>query len=212
MQRVRTVTDRTIVRRPDRKEGQIVNKPIMALIGFALVLFAHTGVALAVQIEIDPADYTGQWTVDDGPAQKGPVVVDLGAPDPTTGSHVIGIGGAQLFFDVADDGTVTAKNPSAAKGGPGKLTFSTISIVVDPQFFRGTWKVANGATAELTGLQAVTLVRGLRYYSLEVGANGGFLFDIADDGTVVVRNDLAGAGGPGSLTLGNTERFSVQAQ
>ncbi len=182
-----------------------------ALINSTLICFAFVGTALAVQVRIDPADYTGQWTVDYGPVQRGIVVVDLGEPDATTGFHVVSIGGAELFFSVTAEGTVTVKDRFAAKGGVHTLTFNTTTIKVIPESFFGNWRITDGATPDLSGVQFVTLVPGLRFYSFEVGATGGFFFDIAGDGTVTVQNDIAASGGHarrhGVLKLKNTSRF-----
>lgn len=166
-----------------------------ALISFILISFAYAGTALAIQVNIDPAGYAGQWTVDYGPAQRGIVVVDLGDPDATTGFHVVTIGGAELFFNVAADGTVTVKNRFAARGGFRTLTFNTTTLKVNPVCYKGNWRVTDEATPNLHGVQFVTLVPGLRFYSLEVGANGGFFFDIAGDGTVTVQNGIVATGG-----------------
>lgn len=161
-----------------------------------------------LQVKIHPADYTGQWTVDYGSENQGVAVVDIGEPDATTGFHVVSIGGADLFFSVAADGTVSVENRSAARGGSHALTFNTAKLTVDPLHFLGNWQVSDGATAELSGRQVVTLVRGLRYYTFKLGANGGFSFHIAPDGMVRVPNALAAKGGYGSLVLKNTKRFS----
>jgi len=172
------------------------------LISSTLICFAYAGTALGIQVEIDPAAYRGQWTLDYGPAQRGRVLADL-----ASGSHVISISGAELFFDLAEDGTVTVENRAAATGGAGTLTFKTTIIRVDPAFFAGRWHVSRGATPDLTGIQFVTLVRGLQFYNLAVGANGGFSFDIAGDSTVTIGNSLAATGGRRRLRLNNTERF-----
>ncbi len=166
-----------------------------ALISFILISCAYAGTALAIQVNIDPAGYAGEWTVDYGPAQRGMVVVDLGDPDATTGFHVVSIGGAELFFNVAADGTVTVRSRFAARGGFRTLTFNTTTLKVDPVCYKGNWRVTHEATPNLRGDQFVTLVPGLRFYSLEVGATGGFFFDIAGDGTVTVQNGLAATGG-----------------
>lgn len=186
-----------------------------ALISSILICFAYVGTALGVQVRIDPADYTGQWTVDYGPVQRGVVVVDLDERDATTGFHVVSIGGAELFFNVAVNGTVTVKDRFAAEGGSHTLTFNTTTIMVNPVFFLGNWRVSDGATPDLSGVKFVMLVPGLRYYTLEVGATGGFFFDIAGDGTVTVQNDIAASGGQarthgrrhGILELKDTSRF-----
>ena len=167
-----------------------MKKLARALISFILISFAYSGTALAIQVNIDPAAYTGQWTVDYGPVQQGDIVVDL-----TTGSHVVSLGGAELFFKVAVDGTVTAENGISATGGESTLTFNTTTLKVNPVCYRGNWRVTDEATPNLRGVQFVTLVPGLRFYSLEVGANGGFFFDIAGDGTVTVQNGIAATGG-----------------
>ncbi len=172
------------------------------LISSTLICFAYAGTALGIQVRIDPAAYRGQWTLDYGPAQRGRVLADL-----ATGSHVVSISGAELFFDLAEGGTVTVENRAAATGGAGTLTFKTMIIKVNPELFAGRWRVSAGATPDLTGVQFVTLVRGLQFYKLAVGANGGFSFDIAGDGTVTVRNALAATGGRRRLRFNNTERF-----
>jgi hypothetical protein len=64
------------------------------------------------------------------------------------------------------------------------------------------------ASAGMAAAQNVTLVRGLSFYNLEVGATGGFSFDVGADGMVTVRNPLAATGGANTLTLNHTERFS----
>ena len=178
-----------------------------ALIISTLICFAYAGTALGVQVRIDPGAYTGVWTVDYGPAQQGVAVVDLTKVDPTTGFHVISIGGAELFFNVAADGTVTVENGKAATGGVGTLTFNTTTIKVNPVFFKGYWRVSAGATPDLFGSHSVTLVPGLRFYNLKVGPTGGFPFDIAGDGTVTVHNSLAASGGFRYLRLNGTKRF-----
>ncbi len=185
-----------------------MKKPLGTLIGSMLILVGNAGATLAVQVKIDPAEYAGQWTVDYGPVQRGIVVVDLGEPDSTTGFHVVSIGGAELFFNVAADGTVRVKDRFAARGGLRKLTFKTTTVAVNPKQFQGNWRVTDGATPDLVGRQVVTLVAGLGYYSFKVGANGGFFFHITRDGRVRVQNGVAAKGGRGSLMLKNTKRFS----
>lgn len=179
-----------------------MNRFTRTLISSTLICFAYAGTALGIQVGIDPAAYGGQWTLDYGPAQRGHVLADL-----ATGSHVISISGAELFFDLAEDGTVTVENRAAVTGGAGTLTFKTTIIRVDPESFAGRWRVSAGATPDLTGVQFVTLVRGLQFYSLAVGATGGFSFDIAGDSMVSVRNSLAATGGRRRLRFNNTERF-----
>ena len=171
------------------------------LISAVLLGFAYVGNALGVEIVIDPSAYTGQWSVDYGPAQRGAAVVSLGNPDATTGAHVISISGAELFFDVSANGKVTARNSASAKGGSGQLTLNTTTVKVDPAGFSGTWGISAGATPKLSGAQSIVLVPGLQYYNFEVGSTGGFVFHIGDDGTVTVQNGLAASGGAGSLTL-----------
>ena len=188
-----------------------MKKLIGTLISATLLCFAYTGTALGVEIIIDPAAYTGQWTVDYGPAQRGAAVVNLGDVDSTLGAHVISISGAELLFNVTSRGWVRVDNRAAATGGRGKLTFKTTEVEVDPVFFGGKWRVTQGATPELTGVQTVTLVPGLKFYSLKVGSIGGFVFHLADDGSVTVQNDLAATGGHGTLTLKNTRRFQRNA-
>lgn len=177
------------------------------LISATLLSLACFGSALAVEIEIDPNGYAGKWTVDYGEPRTGVAVVTLGDPDPVTGAHVISLGGAELLFDIADDGTVVPRNTEAAGGHGGKLRLKTTAIQVDPVHFTGDWRIVEGGTPDLTGKQRVTLVLGLRFYALEVAATGGFHFDIAGDGTVHVENELAATGGYETLTLNNTERF-----
>ena len=58
----------------------------------------------------------------------------------------------------------------------------------------------------------MTLVAGLKYYKMKVGANGGFTFHVGGNGEVTVKNSLAGTGGPGKLVFNNTERFLVSNQ
>lgn len=178
---------------------------IKALIGSSLLCFA--GTALGVQVTIDPADYAGEWRVNYGAARTGAATVDLGSVDPATGSYVISLGGAELLFNVDSDGIVVVQQSAAATGGDHTLTFNTTTITVDPVYFAGDWRVVANATPDLTGLQPITLLPGLQFYALEVGATGGFTFHVEDDGSVTVPNPLAATGGPGTLTLENTERF-----
>ena len=53
----------------------------------------------------------------------------------------------------------------------------------------------------------LNLQNNLQFYSMSIGANGGFTFHIAGDGNVTVGKDLAATGGPGTLKFNNTERF-----
>lgn len=184
-----------------------MKKLVGTLINAALLCFTYAGSALGIEIMIDPADYTGIWSVDYGHARRGPAVVNLGAPDSTTGAHVISISGAELFFDVGRDGTVTVRNRASATGSAGKLTLKTTAVKIDPVYFRGDWRISAGATQDLRGVQVVSLVPGLKFYNMEVGAIGGFSFHLADDGVVTVRNPLAATGGGRTLTLKSTERF-----
>ena len=186
----------------------MVNILVRTLIGLTLFFLVSVGAAQAVQVTIDPSDYTGEWTVDYGPAQRGITLVNLGKPDATTGFHVISIGGAELFFSVANDGTVAVNNPFAAKGASHLLTFNTTEIAVSPVNFKGNWRISDEATPNLIGPQKVTLVRGLSYYSFKVGANGGFFFHISGNGQVSVPKGIAATGGNGLLVLKNTERFT----
>ena len=187
---------------------------VKLLIGPTLLCFVYAGAALGTPVKIDPADYTGQWTVDYGPAQSGAAVVDLGAPDPTTGAHVISLGGAELFFDVADDGTVSvARNPAAATGGVGTLTFNNVTVFFHPASFAGQWEISAGGSAPQRGPGLVTLPAGLSYYGLKVGSNGAFSFDLDARGTVSVHNEQVATGGFRRMRLNNTEqRFRRTAQ
>ncbi len=184
-----------------------MNKIIATLISASLLGSAYAGTALAVEITIDPAAYTGQWSVDYGPVQQGAAVVDLGAADPVTGAHIISISGAEMFFNVTSNGRISVITKAAAKAGKSKLTFTATTVAVDPGFFTGEWRVTQGATSNLMGAQTITLVAGLQFYQMELGATGGFTFHVAADGNVTVKNALAGTGGPGTLKFNNTERF-----
>ena len=184
-----------------------MKKLVNNLIGSCLIFFAYAGTALGVQVTIDPAAYTGKWSMDYGSERLGAAVVDLGPVDPAIDAHVISVGGAELFFNVAANGKVTVANGVAAAGGTGTLRFNTTTVTVDPVFFSGNWRIIAGATPDLTGVQTVTLVPGLSFYGLEVGATGAFTFHVAGDGTVTVQNSLAATGAAGALTLNNTERF-----
>ena len=56
----------------------MVNILVRTLIGLTLFFLVSVGAAQAVQVTIDPSDYTGEWTVDYGPAQRGITLVILG--------------------------------------------------------------------------------------------------------------------------------------
>ncbi len=180
---------------------------VVTLTGAILLNLAYVEAALGAGFTIDPGAYTGQWSLDYGPARQGAAVVTLGPVDPVIGAHLISISGAELFFNVDSRGKVTVNNPDTARAGKSKLTFKTANIDVDPGFFSGKWRVTQGATPNLIGPQTITLVSGLQFYSMSVGATGGFTFHVAGDGTVTVKNSLVGAGGTGTLTFSNTERF-----
>jgi hypothetical protein len=177
------------------------------LISATLLSLACTGSALALEIEIDPNGYTGQWTLDYGAPQTGIAVLTLGEPDTTTGAHTLSLGGTEILFDVAADGTIVPRNTDAAAARGGTLRLKTTTIEIDPVHFTGDWRIVEGGTRDLQGKRRVTLVRGLRFYALEIGATGGFHFAIDGEGTVHVENALAATGGPKTLTLNNTERF-----
>lgn len=184
-----------------------MKKLVNILISATLLSLACVGSALAMEITIDPNGYAGQWTLDYGDPRTGVAVVTLGEPDTTTGAHTLSLGGTEILFDVAADGTIVPRNTEAAAGRGATLRLKTTTIVIDPVHFTGDWRIVEGGTPDLQGMRRVTLVRGLRFYALEVGATGGFHFDIAGDGTVRVENALAATGGAGTLTLNNTERF-----
>lgn len=177
------------------------------LISVSMLCGVISSAALAVEITIDPAAFSGDWMVDYGPVQRGPAVINLGEPDPVRGAHVISISGAELMFNADANGLVTPNNPKSAYGEKYRLVFNTVQITVDPVFFSGKWRVSQGATKNMFGVQTVALVPGLKFYSMKVGSTGGFDFHINDEGTVIVRNELAAKGGPGSLKLNNTEKF-----
>lgn len=177
------------------------------LISAALLSLACTGSALAMEITIDPNGYTGQWTLDYGDARSGIAVVTLGKPDTVTGAHTLSLGGTEILFDVAADGSIVPRNTAAADARGSTLRLKTAIIVIDPGLFTGDWRIVEGGTPDLQGKRRVTLVRGLRFYALSVGATGGFHFAIDGEGTVSVQNRLAATGGYRTLTLNNTERF-----
>jgi hypothetical protein len=189
-----------------------MKKLIGILISIILSGFSYVGSTFAIDITIDPGAYTGKWSVDYGPSQQGVAQVSLGAADPVINSHLISISGAELFFNVDAFGQVSVISRAAAKGRPGKLIFKTTAIEVDPAHFPGKWRVTQGATAGLTGRQSVTLVAGLKFYNMKVGANGGFTFHVGRNGEVTVKNSIAGSGSIGTLTFNNTERFMVSTQ
>lgn len=188
-----------------------MKKTIGILSSIILLGFSYVGSTFAVDVTIVPGTYTGKWSVDYGPAQQGRGKVTLGAIDPAINSHLISISGAEIFFNVDNGGAVTVINSEAAHGARnGQLHFKTIDIEVNPAHFTGKWRVTQGATADLTGIQTITLVKGLSFYNMKVGANGGFTFHIGADGNVSVKNAVAGAGGLGTLSFGDTERFLVR--
>ena len=185
---------------------------ISTLVSAIFLGLVSVGNAIAVDIQINPGAYKGNWSVDYGPAQQGPAVVSLGAIDRVIGSHLISISGAELFFTVNPiTERVSVITRGAASGGKRKLTFKTVSIKVDPVFFTGKWRITQGATTAQTGLQTIALVAGLKHYDMKVGANGGFTFHLDKNGIVTVKNSLAGSGGPGFLKFNNTERFISSA-
>lgn len=177
------------------------------LLSVTLLSLACTGSALALEIKIDPNGYTGRWTIDYGEPRSGVAVVTLGEPDTTTGAHVLSLGGAEILFDIGADGSIVPRNPEAAAVRGSALILKTATILIDPVHFTGDWRIVEGGTPDLTGKRRVTLVLGVRFYALEVGATGGFHFDVAGDGTVRVENSLAATGGYRTLTLKSTERF-----
>lgn len=184
-----------------------MKKLVGFLVSAILLNLAYAGTAMGAGFTINPGAYTGQWSLNYGPARQGVAVVELGPVDSVIGAHLISISGAELFFNVSSRGKVTVANPDTARGGKSKLTFKTTKIAVDPGFFTGEWRVTQGATPNLVGPQTMTLVPGLQFYSMSIGATGGFTFHIAGDGTVTVKNSLAGTGGAGTLKFNNTERF-----
>lgn len=184
-----------------------MNKVTRILISAALLCLAYAGTAAAAHIKIDPAGYAGLWSVDYGPPHQGPTWVELGPVDPVLHAHVISLGGAELFFKVGRFGYVKVSPSEAATSGFGWLSFNTTTITVDPGFFDGQWRIVAGATGNLVGVQKLTLVPGLKFYNLELGATGGFSFHLGADGTVTVPNSLAASGGANVLTVNHTERF-----
>lgn len=184
-----------------------MNKALRILVGAALLCFAYAGAATAQFIKIDPAGYAGVWTVDYGPPHQGPTAVQLGPADAVVHAHVISLGGAELFFNVGPNGYVSVTPSAAATSGFGWLSFNTTTVKVNPGFFNGNWRIVAGATGNLVGVQKITLVAGLSFYDLELGATGGFSFNVAADGTVTVLNSLAASGGKNSLTVNHTDRF-----
>lgn len=167
-----------------------------AYISSSLMLcFIHVGVAFAAEVTIDTAGYVGEWTVDYGAPHKGPAVVRLGEPDRVVGAHVISLSGAELMFNIDEEtGRVRVRQTNAAEGGIYRLRFNTTRVRVNPGSFQGDWRISGGASVDHRGIQDVILVKGLSFYGLELGATGAFWFDIAGDGTVTVRNPLAGTG------------------
>jgi hypothetical protein len=184
-----------------------MNKVLRILISAALLCFVCAGTAAAQTINIDPSYYTGLWTVDYGLPHQGPTAVDLGPVDPVVHAHVISLGGAEFFFNVGPNGEVSVSPSAAATSGRGWLRFNTTTIKVNPGFYGGRWRVVAGATDDLVGLQRITLVSGLRFYNLELGATGGFSFHVAADGTVTIENSVAANGGANSLKVNHTDRF-----
>jgi hypothetical protein len=184
-----------------------MKKARAGLVGSVLLCLAYAGTAAAQPVKIDPNGYGGQWTVDYGDPQRGPAIVNLGPEDAAVGAHVISVGGAEIYFRVGANGKVSVRPDAAATGGLRSLRFNTTRIKVDPGLFAGYWRVVDRATPRLTGAQVVTLIRGLDFYSLEVGPTGGFFFHVGADGTVSVPNALAASGGLNSLSLNSTERF-----
>lgn len=198
------------------------------LISTTLLAFACAGSALAQEAQapevqadeidktdhgvghrmtIDPNGYTGAWTLDYGEPRKGIAEVTLGKIDPVTFAHTISLGGAELLFDVTEDGSIVPRNRDAADVRGATLRLKPATIVVDPAEFTGEWRIVEGGTGEMKGKRRVTLVRGLDFYAMEVAAIGGFHFAIDGRGMVTVQNELAATGGLQTLTLKNTERF-----
>lgn len=177
-----------------------------ALLCSALIGVAYAGSAFGVEVDINPGAYMGKWVLDDGVPRQGEASVDLAA-----GTHAIRVAGTDdILFEVDSSGWVTVHNSAAAGGWKHKLWLRTTTVSVNPVFFTGNWRVSAGGTVDHIGAQSVVLVRGVRFYSFEVGGTGGFFFHVASDGTVSVENPLAASGGAGTLTLNNTERFVSQ--
>src|SRR5207302_1072972 len=137
---------------------------------------------------------SGTWAIA-GMLQQGPAVVNL-----FPGQYTLNAGDyAGSQFTVAEDGTVTVDNPSLASGGAGTITFTNVTVSVNPGAYPGMWSFGRAHPTWETGLGSVVLVPGRQVVA--AGDYAATLFTVAPDGTVTVDNPSFGTGGAGVLTF-----------
>jgi len=178
--------------------GGFRRRRIEAFLGRIVVLSAAltfcASLARAHLIQVDPADYAGQWNVA-GVWHTGPADVDLPA-----GSHTIAVGDHNsILVDVDATGNVTSLSPTKASSSGNTLTFLTSVVNIDAAAYLGQWEIRR-ASAKLTGFQSLALVPDGRYI-VSVGDFNTFFFDVDAAGNVTSLSPTKAS------TSGNTLTF-----
>ncbi len=169
-------------------------------------------------VTIDPAAFAGAWNVERVVGfATGARSLTL-VPGTTYVAHAGGAGNlGSVFFSVAGDSTVTAialngaSDTSAAIGGPGRLTFKTTTVAVDPAAYAGGWNVEK-VVGVATGSRTLTLVTGTNYVAHVggVGNHGSVFFSVDGAGVVTpidgswLPTSAWAVGGLHALTFRNT--------
>ena len=207
---------------------------VLALVGLIVRL---AGGAEAFSITIDPNGYEGAYQVQTlgsffGPA---PRTVELGA-----GTYLLGLEGFSTYnsspegegffrFTVDASGSIseilhgtTVGTSSAATANGSTLTFSTVTINIDPGYYKGAYVTAphrNVGTFAGPGITPVTLVREITYdlgfpgfeTVSESGANGAAFIRVSVASTGLISRVANGANGAPSnaaSAAGNTLTFA----
>ena len=129
-----------------------------------------------VSMTINPGQYLGSWHIGNGVTSSltGPQVIEL-VPAVRYRAGIGGPGSAGTFdWVLSHSGPVTVLNGKSAVGDINLMTFITTPIDVDPGTHTGTWRLVNGITGALAGLQTVPLVVNTSYFFNAFGINSRF--------------------------------------
>jgi len=160
------------------------------------VTFTPLGCLYGVSIDTD--GYVGRYSIDGGPDRYGAAALDL-----SPGPHTLELWGLVVPFHVDGAGRIVSDAPAAATVVGHTLRLNTVIVTVDRNGYGGYLDLFNLPPAGGADPEYV-LVRGLTGYSLSVGGNANFHFDLDAAGDVTSQNAVAAVGIGSHLRLNTT--------
>ncbi|MGK0171490.1 MAG: hypothetical protein ACI9W2_003220 [Gammaproteobacteria bacterium] len=175
----------------------------LALVFVTFLAFVYsTSSVAAVDIDVDPAAYTGNWfIVGQTSSLSGPQTINI---EPGTYSLRVGTTDlGHIGIVIAANGDVTSQNTDAATAVANELTFNNTVVTINPDAYTGNYFIVG--SLPYIGEQSFTLVPNLGYF-LRVGSTdlGQFAFNVAANGDVTSQNTDAATGAGSVLTFNTT--------